>query len=474
MRKLRSVLALMACATMTTACQDRAQEYVLGRTGHGPDEWSRQRIQTLGVTGYIDEQLRPETIPDDAYDAIEATFPVLTRNYRQQMQDGVDTGDARRQLTHAKILRAIYSRRQLEAIMVDFWINHFSVYGGEGLAAPGIVPYERQHIEPYALGRFADLLLSVARSPAMLDYLDNNQNSRFGLNENYARELMELHTLGVDGPYSEADVLEVARVLTGWTTDYEGEDDPTGFRWEEDWHEPGDKVVLGTTIPEAGEAEGVQVLALLAAHPATAQYVSQRLAERFLGENPPPRVVNQMASKWLTTDGDLREVMGVLLHSAHFRIGYLTDDARTKRPLVFAASMARAVGASDSLDMANRFRRDLEDLGEDLYLARPPTGYPDEERYWAGNGAMLDRLNIAYDVARGRRDVDFDPVIQNDPAALVDAWLARLFVRPVGDHVRDPVIAYLEGLPNNVRDDPDRFSREALAMLLVSADFLSH
>ena len=279
------------------------EAHVLDRVGYGPDAWTRTRIRELGVADYIEEQLQPESIGDPADLADLARVTSLTslsldfRELREAYED--DRRQILDELSSARLLRAIYDRRQLEAVLIDFWFDHFSVYAGAGLPVFDIIPYERDAIRPHVLGRFEDMLMAVARSPAMLDYLDNDQNSVFGLNENYGRELLELHTIGVDGPYVEQDVVEVARALTGWTTDPDGSEFETGFRYRDDWHDDEAKRVMGLSIPAGGgEQDGRDLLRYLARHPATAAFLCRKLARRFVSENPPQALVAWLASSW--------------------------------------------------------------------------------------------------------------------------------------------------------------------------------
>ena len=280
----------------------------------------------------------------------------------------------------AKLLRAIYSERQLEEVMTDFWFNHFNVFIGKGADRYLVTSYERDVIRPHALGKFEDLLVATAKSPAMLFYLDNwlsvgpdsdiargiPQESAYhasrrralparrraqvkgkgkaqsGLNENYGRELMELHTLGVNGGYTQQDVTEVARVLTGWTIDQPQKGG--GFKFEERMHEPGDKIVLGHKIKQHGEKEGMEVLHMLAHHPSTAHFICTKLAMRFVSDDPPPALVDRMAQTFLKKDGDIREVLKTMFKSPEF----WSDDAyraKVKTPLEFVVSAVRATGA---------------------------------------------------------------------------------------------------------------------------------
>lgn len=464
---------LVLVALGGAACQERLDHQVLTRAGYGPDPWSRQRLEALGFRAYIDEQLHPESIPDPVWDGMRADFPVLRLSYRE-LYEQYGGNEVREQLAEARMLRAIHTRRQLESVMIDFWLDHFNVFAGTGLAERAIAPYEQTAIAPHALGRFEDLLVAVATSAAMMAYLDNDGSRDGALNENYARELMELHTLGVDGPYSEDDVREVARCFTGWSTDRGASESASGFLYRPDWHDDGEKVVLGTTIPAGGGMEdGRSVLRLLARHPSTAEFVSRKLAHRFVSDRPKEPLVQRMAERWLASDGDLREVMRLLLNAPEFTLAPFGEPAKVKRPLVLLAGLARGLGASGD-GMARRLVRDARDLGEELYMARPPTGYPEASHAWAGNETLLRRLNIFHATARGHHGLDFTPAGGDTPEAMLEAWIDRLFVRDVPEPTRDAALAYLAGLPAYVRNDPDRASRELLWALLASPELLTH
>jgi uncharacterized protein (DUF1800 family) len=339
---------------------------------------------------------------------------------------GVVTGE----LTQAKLLRAIYSERQLEEVMTDFWFNHFNVFVDKGVDRLFVTSYERDVIRPRALGKFEDLLVATAKSPAMLFYLDNwlsvgpdspqalgiplhanapnrrrypprpqtNQNKpRNGLNENYGRELLELHTLSVNGGYSQRDVTEVAKVFTGWTVDkpYEG----GAFKFDPRMHEPGPKFVLGHRIKPKGEEEGLEVLHRLATSPQTAHFISLKLAERFVSDNPPPALVDRMAKTFLKKKGDIREVLTVLFRSPEF-----WDDgtyrAKVKTPLEFVASAVRATGAE--VDDAAPLTRQLNNMGMPLYGDQPPTGYSMKAETWVSSSALLNRMNFALALTSGK------------------------------------------------------------------------
>jgi uncharacterized protein (DUF1800 family) len=330
---------------------------------------------------------------------------------------GVVTGE----LAQAKLLRATYSERQLEQVMTDFWFNHFNVFMEKGVERLLVTSYERDVIRPHALGKFEDLLVAAAKSPAMLFYLDNwlsvgpdspqamgipphpssrryapprprpNQGKRpSGLNENYGRELLELHTLSVNGGYSQRDVTEVAKVFTGWTIDkpYQG----GGFKFDPRMHEPGPKFVLGHRLKPKGEGEGVEVLHRLATSPQTAHFISLKLAERFVSDDPPPGLVDRMTKTFLKKKGDIREVLTVLFQSPEF----WNDGAyraKVKTPLEFVVSAVRATGAE--VDDASPLIRQLNNMGMPLYGAQPPTGYSMKAETWVSSSALLNRMNFA-------------------------------------------------------------------------------
>jgi uncharacterized protein (DUF1800 family) len=353
------------------------------------------------------------------------------------------------ELMEGKILHAAYSERQLEEVMTDFWYNHFNVFINKGADRYLITAYERDVIRPHAFGKFKDLLLATAQSPAMLFYLDNwqsvgpdsdvarrgqragnrrfgrrqnvnfggqdqvqrqqqqqqQQRQRRGLNENYAREIMELHTLGVDGGYTQKDVTELARVLTGWTIEQpqRGGD----FTFNERMHEPGTKVVLGQTFKEDGKREGERAIEMLASHPSTAKFISRKLAMRFVSDNPPQALVDRMAQTFLKTDGDIREVLRTLFKSPEF---WAQDSyrAKVKTPLEFVVSAVRATNAdvSNALPLVQTLNR----MGMPLYGQQPPTGYSMKQETWVNSAALLDRMNFALALGAGRMNgVQVDP-----------------------------------------------------------------
>jgi uncharacterized protein (DUF1800 family) len=322
------------------------------------------------------------------------------------------------ELQGQRLLRDIYSTRQLQEVMTTFWLNHFNVYLHKNEEAPYyLVSYERDVIRPRALGSFEDLLVATAESPAMLLYLDNStstgpdsiaaekQKQRAalgkaakatppGLNENYARELMELHTLGVNGGYTQKDVTEVAKVFTGWTVDKQAQGG--GFKFDETRHELGKKLVLGKKIKENGQKEGLQLLHTLATSPATAHFISQELAIAFVSDTPPPALVNRMAQTFLSKHGDIPSVLKTMLHSPEFWSSD-TYQAKMKTPLEYVASAARASGVE--IDNTQPLINALNQMGMPLYACVPPTGYSAKADEWVSTGALVTRMNFALSLA---------------------------------------------------------------------------
>ena len=451
--------------TVPSSPDDKTIVHVLNRIGFGPAPGDVERVRRIGLAAYIDQQLQPARLADANLTSRLASFstlrlttrelaeryylPALMERQQRQQQGATDppadhppqtveAGRAERlafaELAQQKILRAVYSERQLEEVMVDFWFNHFNVFGGKGPTRMYLTEYERDAIRPHALGRFRDLLGATAKSPAMLFYLDNwqsaapgaapgdapiapgrargrgqfrrppgrpqrpAQNRRRDINENYARELMELHTLAVDGGYTQKDVQEVARAFTGWTIVQPRAGG--GFRFEPRMHDRGEKVVLGHPIAAGGGMEdGEQVLDLLARHPSTARFIATKLARRFVADDPPAALVTRVAARFTQTNGDIREVVRTVVTSPEFFAG-AAYRAKVKTPLEFVASAVRATG----IQMANAMPavQALRELGMPPYMCEPPTGYADHAKAWVNTGALLNRMNFAVALTGGR------------------------------------------------------------------------
>jgi uncharacterized protein (DUF1800 family) len=380
----------------------------------------------------------------------------------------------------ARLIRDIYSERQLEAVMTDFWLNHFNVYVRKNQNEPYLIPsYERDVIRPNALGKFEDLLVATAKSPAMLVYLDNWQSigpdslaakngaalaggrrpGRFGLggvrpglaqnpqvkaalkdrglNENYGRELMELHTVGVNGGYSQKDVTEVAKVFTGWTIDQpqRGGD----FQFDQRRHEPGPKTVMGKTIQENGMNEGLQVLHMLATSPATAKFISTKLAVRFVSDDPPPALVDRMAQAFLSSGGDIKTVLHTMFDSPEFWAPSV-ERSKVKTPLEFVVSAVRASGATvnNSLGLVQA----LDKLGMPLYGMQTPNGYSWMSEPWVSTGALVSRMNFALVLSGDRL-----PGVRTDWTKMLGesaASAAKQVAMETGDGTVDPEVAAKE------------------------------
>jgi uncharacterized protein (DUF1800 family) len=478
-----------------------AEQKVEGLLDMPPD----QRMKALLEMSPEEQRIMTNSLQGDKRDEfLQGMNPrqretVEAINYPQQV--------VANELVEGKLLRAIYSDRQLQEVMTDFWFNHFNVFIGKGADHYLITSYERDVIRPHALGKFEDLLVATAQSPAMLFYLDNwmsigpnsdvangipkhadnNQKRRArnngqtsqakgkrnGLNENYGRELMELHTLGVNGGYTQQDVTEVARVFTGWTLKQPRQGG--GFTFEERTHEPGDKTVLGHRIKPKGEKEGFEVLRILAHHPATAKFVCTKLAIRFVSDNPPQPLVDRMAQTFLKKDGNIREVLKTMLDSPEF---WAPDAyrAKVKTPFEFVVSAVRASGAqvTDAMPIA----RQLQNMGMPLYGMQPPTGYSMKADTWVNSSALLGRMNFALAMTSGKVkgvQVDSDQVPRNDPQQALTALENNLLAGDVSKQTHDVIATRLQDSKISRRklDDPARPPDISLiaGLLLGSPDF---
>jgi uncharacterized protein (DUF1800 family) len=459
----------------------RTVVHVLNRITFGPRPGDVDRVQAAGLAAYIDGQLYPERVNDAAVEARLASLAGLDVSPRAfaadfylpmiaarrvfadtqkvgatalprlgwhllpvaamslpggdrpvavLQQGGVTPDELRYQrenqavldaLQVQKLLRAVYGERQLQEVLTDFWFNHFNVDVRKIDDHPVLVEYEREVIRPRVLGRFRDLLGATAKSPAMLFYLDNWLSKDRGLNENYARELMELHSLGVGGGYTQADVVDVARAFTGWTMKKPHE--ATGYEFDDRMHDHGAKRVLGHTIRAGGGAQdGEQVLDLLARHPATARFIATKLVRRFVSDDPPPALVDRAVRTFRRTDGDLREVMRAILLSPEF-LSPAARRAKVKAPFEYVASLLRATRAS--VTNVRSLTGTIAAMGEPLYQCQPPTGYTDRAAFWMNTGALIGRLNFAQSLAaNGANAASIDvPLAADGAASWADAVL---------------------------------------------------
>src|SRR3989454_6232754 len=434
--------------------------HALNRLAYGPRPGDVPRVAAGGVLRWIDRQLSPDGINDERLSQQERQFAILAydRGDLAAMYTEVQRERRERKLAAAAdtmadrseanpiaqrgrrlagefadlaVVRAALSERQLYEVMVDFWTNHFNVYLAKG-ADRFLTPDSIEHtIRPRAMGKFEDLLIATAKSPAMLFYLDNWQSvapgasppfplsarrgqgvrpTPKGINENYARELLELHTIGVDGGYTQHDVIDVARILTGWSIRQPRQGG--GFEFHDWAHDYGDKVVLEVKFPAGhGEDEGIRLLKLLASHPATMHHVSRQLCQRFVNDDPPDGCVDDAVAAWKRSNGDMKEVLRAIFHGPDF---WASENvrAKVKTPLEFVVSAVRAVAADP--DTTPRLAQVVARLGEPLYLHVAPDGYPEQEEAWVNSGALLDRMNAAVALAAGKlpgADVSLDAVI---------------------------------------------------------------
>jgi uncharacterized protein (DUF1800 family) len=424
------------------------------------------------LTMSIAELQREYPRPDAELQRKLASREMTPREIREQYPPERRPARIVADLQAARMLRAVASERQLQEVMVDFWFNHFNVFAAKSEVRWYVTAYERDVIRPHALGRFPDLLRATARHPAMLYYLDNWLSTRpgftprrgpaagrpAGLNENYARELMELHTLGVDGGYTQADVTEVARAFTGWSIDRPRQDARFVFRAAT--HDSGAKRVLGQTIRGGGQRDGEEVLDLLIAHPATARFVAGKLVRRFVADEPPPALVASVAEAYRATGGDVRAMLRVVFASPEFRAPSAAG-AKIKKPSEFVASAARAVGATADGRGALALARATAEIGEGFYEAAPPTGYPDRAEAWVNPGALLARMNFALALVEGRLPgvrLDLGDLVsgadQRQPEVVLQRLLATILHGRASEETRAVLTAQL-ALPEITRLTPD-------------------
>ncbi|MGK6351716.1 DUF1800 domain-containing protein [Parapedobacter sp. DT-150] len=490
-----------------------AAAHLLSRFTYGPLPGQVDSVVNQGIEAWFlaqlnadlpDDQLAETLAPYDALalqnDEVARLFPLPGQVQRMAIQAGfIDTASASasredyrkalqryreekelrapqelyKQLINQKVLRATFANNQLQEVMTSFWMNHFNVSATNTNCARFILSYERDAIRPNALGNFDDLLLATAKSPAMLYYLDNFNSSaeqpapanaesrkgtvvkrrnRGGINENYAREVMELHTLGVDGGYDQQDVTAAARVLTGWTVypmdtasqqyrrlermaktawSKQGFVRDGDFLFAANRHDPGRKTVMGKVFgPKSGYQEGVALLEMLAHHPSTAAFISRKIAIRFVSDDPPTTLVDRMAEVFRSSDGDIRQVLVAMVSSPEFWSASVIRE-KTKSPFELAISAARALDAQVTRPFP--LYQWSARMGEKVYYYQAPTGFPDRGQYWINTGSLLSRMNFGMALASGKvSGTRFDLVALNDDyepestAAALRAFAPRL------------------------------------------------
>ena len=506
MKKARTAtaLSLLMVMVLTTVAfgQKRAKSpglteeqrivHVLNRLGFGARPGDVERVKSLGLENYINQQLNPEKISDslaedkvkdlavltmptaelyekfpqqgqllrrlqargmlpadvtEAREQRDRSDPMRNENYRKIVEDYYRENGLQRpqrimfELQASRILRAVYSERQLHEVMVDFWTNHFNIFAGKGADRWLLPAYDRDTIRPHAMGKFSALLQATAQSPAMLFYLDNfqsvspnanqdrprarrrmleqvnppaQQQRRRGINENYARELMELHTLGVDGGYTQKDVQEVARCFTGWTIfqprggaaavnaimGEAGRRNAGTFFFNARVHDDGEKIVLGHKIPAGGGIkDGLTVLDILSRHPSTAKFIATKLVRHFVSDNPPPALVDRVAAAFTKSDGDIRATLKAIFFSTEFN-STEAYRAKIKRPFELVISAIRTLGAETNGGAGTH--QWIARMGEPLYGFQTPNGYSDAAESWVNTGGLLERMNFGLALASNR------------------------------------------------------------------------
>jgi uncharacterized protein (DUF1800 family) len=520
--------------------------HVLNRLGFGARPGDVERVKSIGLENYINQQLNPETIPDTVAQnklidlsvlnmttaELYEKYPQPGQVFRQLQARGMLAADSQAdpknntelnpqnekyrkvlqeyyqqnglmqpqrivaELQASRILRAVYSERQLQEVMVDFWTNHFNVFAGKGADRWLLPAYDRDTIRPNALGNFSQLLLATAQSPAMLFYLDNfqsvspdanrgggqmrrllnpraaqpqqprpqqqqqQQQPRRGINENYARELMELHTLGVDGGYTQKDVQEVARCFTGWTIFQprgggaavkalmggEGARPNAGtFFFNARVHDDGEKTVLGHKIPAGGGIkDGLTVLDILAHHPSTAKFVATKLVRHFVSDTPPAALVDRVAAAFTKSDGDIRQTLKAIFFSNEFNSPEAYR-AKIKRPFELVVSAIRTLGADTNGGPGTH--QWIARMGEPLYGFQTPNGYSDAAESWVNTGALLERMNFGLALASNRipgTHVDLAKLTAQDKSKLIDESLRLLVAGEISASTRETLLKQID------------------------------
>lgn len=538
---MRKIVALILLAVLTqplvfaqkhrSLTEDQRIIHVLNRLGFGARPGDVERVKAIGLENYVNQQLNPEKVADTVAEnklrelsVLNMTTAELYEKYPQpgqllrQLQargmlpEEMSTDAAKNPLENEKnrkvieeyyrenglqrpqriiaelqasrILRAVYSERQLQEVMVDFWTNHFNIFANKGADRWLLPAYDRDTIRPNAMGKFSTLLQATAQSPAMLFYLDNfqsvspnanqgrrggllqqlrpqqqqQQRQRRGINENYARELMELHTLGVDGGYTQKDVQEIARCFTGWTIfqprggaaavnammGEAGRRTPGTFFFNARVHDDGEKMVLGHKIPaRGGIKDGLTVLDILAHHPSTAKFIATKLVRHFVSDTPPRSLVDRVAATFTKSDGDIRETLKAIFFSKEFNS---TEAYRVKikRPFELVISAIRTLGADTNGGPGTH--RWIERMGEPLYGFQTPNGYSDAAESWVNTGGLLERMNFGLALANNRVQGTTVSLAKTNgaQAKVMDEYLKTLLAGDISAATREALLKQLE------------------------------
>ena len=501
---IASGLPLLSTASAQTLSARDSARIVLNRLAYGPRPGDIDRVASMGVVRWIDAQLKPGK--DPAREEVEKGFDILHLDREELASRFVNARMARRaarsdptvrgndpamgemqelgaEFQQLAVARAVVAESQLQEVMSDFWINHFNVFLNKNVERFLLPSYVEETIRPRALGRFEDLLIATAESPAMMVYLDNTlsvvsgavppelEKARMramrqqtwradsalarvrarmpvGINENYARELFELHTLGVDAGYTQKDVTEAARVLTGWGVEPPARGGAFVFR---DWaHDYGEKTVLGVRFPAGhGQDEGVKLLRMLARNPATMLHVTTQLCQRLIADDPPAGAIEAGVQAWRKSDGSIREVVRAIVMSPEFW-DVARARAKFKTPLEFVVSSVRAVGGSTGARPG--LARAVARLGQPLYLQPVPTGYKEGEAAWANSSALFERMNVAVALAANQIpgvEVDLDQVVSttDNAGALVDRVDEALLAGSMTERTQSVIKREIADLP---------------------------
>ncbi len=468
----------------TSYDEDWRLQQTLRRITFGPTQDEVAHAYEIGIDNFIDEQLAPQTLDDSYAESLVAGFDTLNANPADLVGNNMQY-QTLTELTAATLLRGLYSRRQLYEMMVDFWSNHFNIYFRKGQVRSFKAKDDREVIRAHAMGNFHDLLLASAQSPAMGIYLDNFASTADGPNENYARELLELHTLGVDGGYTQLDVQEVARAFTGWSLDGLGRrNQGTGdFAYYDRNHDKDAKLILGVEFPAGGGIEeGEQIVEMLVEHPSTADYISWKLVQRFVSDDPPASLVAAAANTFSATRGYITAVLSTILHSEEFKASLAT---KLKRPLEVFLSALRSTGAKVDYQGggergnggrgrggAQALVGHLTLMGQPLFLWETPDGYPDNAAAWSSTNGTLARWNYALALAYGQAgipDIDWSALSAgaSDAAGALDAICQRLLGATLPDQGRHIIL-------NHVRSLALDASLPAIGALLLSSPYFQY
>lgn len=447
---------------VAAAAYDSALSKLVRRITNGTTAEEMTLARKLGFQGYLNYQLNWSKIDDTAVQAYVSTnFPYALQDSAQLYL--LDQGQVSQQFQNATLYRAAFSKRQLYERMAEFFSDHFNIeYATVEYMK---VPDERDVARKFALGKFPDMVRASAHSPAMLEYLDNTRNRRTTINENYGRELMELHTLGVDGGYTQTDVREISRCLTGWTIASRG----VAFNFDPNGHDWNQKVVMGQVIPaqptnsgQLGLRDGDMMIDYLVAHPNTARYISKKMIRWLLQYDPTAEQISTVASVYSSTQGDIPSMIRAILTEQNL----LAAPAKYRRPYTFVLSCMRATNPG-ILRLQNVTGTQLRTLGQTLFAWGPPDGYPDTADYWSGGA--LPRWNFAQYLATNTTDVPVDInkfMTTATPTGVVDAINTALFAGEMPDVLKTQLVAYAQGGTLNTTR-----ARETLALALSSAAF---